>query len=71
MADSKQMGLGKTIQSISLMLTNPRPPKTSSTEDNKKELSNTVDKCTLVVGPLALIKQWEAEIMNRVEDSHR
>lgn len=65
------MGLGKTIQSISLILNNPRPPKTSVTEPNTKGLSNTVDKGTLVVGPLALIKQWEAEIKNRVTDSHR
>lgn len=65
------MGLGKTIQSISLILTNPRPPKTSVITDNTKGLSNIVDKGTLVVGPLALIKQWEAEIKNRVEVSHR
>jgi len=65
------MGLGKTIQSISLMLLNPRPPKTPVADDDKKALSNRVDKGTLVVGPLALIKQWEAEIKNRVEDSHK
>ncbi|KAL9608884.1 MAG: hypothetical protein Q9167_006304 [Letrouitia subvulpina] len=65
------MGLGKTIQSISLMLLNPRPPKTSSSETNKKTLSNTVDKGTLVVAPLALIKQWEAEIKSKVLDSHQ
>lgn len=65
------MGLGKTIQSISLMLQHPRPPKTSSTETDKKALSNSVDKGTLVVAPLALIKQWEAEIKNRVSDSHK
>jgi len=65
------MGLGKTIQSISLMLINPRPPKTSVVDDDKKALSNRVDKGTLVVGPLALIKQWEAEIKNRVHDSHK
>ena len=65
------MGLGKTIQSISLMLTNPRPPRFSTVDENKKGLSNKVDKGTLVVGPLALIKQWEAEIKNRVTESHR
>ena len=65
------MGLGKTIQSISLMLTNPRPPKTSSADEEKRTRPNKVDKGTLVVGPLALIKQWEAEIKNRVSESHR
>ena len=67
------MGLGKTIQSISLILTNPRPPMsvTSISMTDKKALSPTVGKSTLVVAPLALIKQWEAEIKNRVEDSHK
>ncbi|KAI4169725.1 MAG: hypothetical protein LQ343_005466 [Gyalolechia ehrenbergii] len=65
------MGLGKTIQSISLMLQNPRSPKTSSTEVDKQALSNSVDKGTLVVAPLALIKQWEAEIKSRVSESHK
>ncbi|ORX98845.1 hypothetical protein K493DRAFT_257864 [Basidiobolus meristosporus CBS 931.73] len=47
------MGLGKTVQTISLLLTN-KPP-TSET------------KSTLIVGPLALIKQWEKEIQTKVE----
>lgn len=64
------MGLGKTIQSISLILTNPRPPPTSNGVD-KKTLPKSTDKGTLVVAPLALIKQWEAEIKNRVLDSHK
>ncbi|MCJ1463870.1 hypothetical protein MMC07_002479 [Pseudocyphellaria aurata] len=63
------MGLGKTIQSISLLLVNPRP-KHSSESNDKKLLPKSVEKCTLVVAPLALIKQWEAEIKNRVSDSH-
>ncbi|KAL8823353.1 MAG: hypothetical protein Q9191_005932 [Dirinaria sp. TL-2023a] len=65
------MGLGKTIQSISVILTNTRPPKTSVITNDKKSLPNVVDKCTLVVGPLALIRQWDAEIKNKVCDSHK
>ncbi|KAL8782986.1 MAG: hypothetical protein Q9213_004943 [Squamulea squamosa] len=65
------MGLGKTVQSISLILQNPRPPKTTAVETDKKAISNAVDKGTLVVAPLALIKQWEAELKNRVSDSHQ
>ena len=65
------MGLGKTIQSIALLLTNPRPSHSSTTSmTNDKALSANVGKSTLVVAPLALIKQWEAEIKNRVLDSH-
>ena len=66
------MGLGKTIQSIALMLTNPRPALTTTTSvTDKKTLSSTVGKGTLVVAPLALIKQWEGEIKNRVNESHK
>ena len=65
------MGLGKTIQSIALLLTNPRPSYSSTTSmTDDKALSANVGKSTLVVAPLALIKQWEAEIKNRVLDSH-
>ncbi|KAL8951532.1 MAG: hypothetical protein Q9222_002503 [Ikaeria aurantiellina] len=65
------MGLGKTIQAISLILQNPRPPKTASSDTENPTLPTNVDKATLVVAPLALIKQWEAEIKNRVSDSHK
>ena len=68
------MGLGKTIQSIALILTNQKPPapNTSGAEnpDNRRKLPANLDKGTLVVAPLALIKQWEGEIRDRVEDTH-
>ncbi|KAI0438970.1 hypothetical protein F4803DRAFT_533063 [Xylaria telfairii] len=55
------MGLGKTLQSISLILTNAKPA----------DKHPGVEKTTLVVAPLALIRQWEAELKEMVEDTHR
>ena len=64
------MGLGKTIQSIALMLMNPRPSRSASTA-GKEQLHKSVGKGTLVVAPLALIKQWEAEINDRILSTHK
>lgn len=63
------MGLGKTIQSIALMLTNPKP-SAEELEKAKRKLPDGIGKGTLVVAPLALIKQWEGEIKERVEEDH-
>ncbi|OAX82856.1 hypothetical protein ACJ72_02785 [Emergomyces africanus] len=70
------MGLGKTIQTIALMLTNPRHPKEKEASDDdgekkRRKIPPEVGKVTLVVAPLALIKQWESEIETKVEASHR
>lgn len=63
------MGLGKTIQSIALILGNPRPTD-EALQNSKRSLDSEVGRTTLVVAPLALIRQWEAEIANRVAKSH-
>ncbi|KAL2817323.1 SNF2 family N-terminal domain-containing protein [Aspergillus granulosus] len=77
------MGLGKTVQAIALMLTNQKPKDGSrrrpamfeydedSDDDNNERESQKLppglSKSTLVVAPLALIKQWESEIKTKVE----
>jgi len=62
-------GLGKTIQALSLILSNPRPSKEEVAADKKlkKAIPESTCKGTLVVAPLALIKQWEAEIKSKVD----
>ncbi|RDA90397.1 hypothetical protein CP533_1045, partial [Ophiocordyceps camponoti-saundersi (nom. inval.)] len=62
------MGLGKTLQTLALMLTNQKPAK----EDKgwKKHFEG-IAKPTLVVAPLALIRQWEHEIRDKVDRTHR
>ncbi|RGP69871.1 hypothetical protein FSPOR_4392 [Fusarium sporotrichioides] len=61
------MGLGKTLQTISLILTNQKPAKNAP---GWKKHFETIEKTTLVVAPLALIRQWEHEINDKVEKTH-
>ncbi|KAJ6127001.1 hypothetical protein N7523_002613 [Penicillium sp. IBT 18751x] len=72
------MGLGKTVQAIALLLKNHKSEIDEHSEanddakkDKKTDPSTPLSKSTLVVAPLALIKQWEAEILDKVEKSHR
>jgi len=62
------MGLGKTLQSISLILSNPMP--TGPDASGWKKHFEHIKRATLVVAPLALIRQWEAEIKEKVEKTH-
>jgi SNF2 family DNA or RNA helicase len=64
------MGLGKTIQSVALILMNPRPSKENGEKDKKNRIPASCSKSTLVVAPLALIKQWESEVKTKVETEH-
>ncbi|KAI9825631.1 MAG: hypothetical protein M1832_000975 [Thelocarpon impressellum] len=51
------MGLGKTIQALALMVSRP------STDPERKT--------TLIVAPVALLKQWEREILTKLKPGHR
>ncbi|KAH8201941.1 hypothetical protein TruAng_003933 [Truncatella angustata] len=51
------MGLGKTIQALALILA--RPSKDST------------NKTTLIVAPLALLRQWEREIEDKVKPGYK
>lgn len=61
------MGLGKTLQTISLIITNQKPQKD---DKNWKKSFEGTERTTLVVAPLALIRQWEHEIKEKVLDTH-
>lgn len=71
------MGLGKTVQAIALILKNSKSdhkhrdkPVDSDTDGGKGKRAD-LSKSTLVVAPLALIKQWESEIISKVDKTHR
>lgn len=51
------MGLGKTVQAIALMVT------------NKSE--DPLNKTTLIVAPVALLRQWQEEIAQKITPRHR
>ncbi|UKZ82382.1 hypothetical protein TrVFT333_010170 [Trichoderma virens FT-333] len=50
------MGLGKTISTLALILSRPAQSR---------------PKTNLIIGPLALIRQWEEEIYKKIKPSHR
>lgn len=51
------MGLGKTISTLALMVTRP-----------SEDVNN---KTNLIIGPVALIRQWEHEIKKKLKQDHQ
>lgn len=60
------MGLGKTIQALALIMSNLRPSREDLATQPKRKIPEVTAKGTLVVAPLALIRQWETEIKDKV-----
>jgi hypothetical protein len=52
-----EMGLGKTIQALALILARPS--------------NDPACKTTLIIAPVALMKQWEKELQRHVKASHQ
>ncbi|EPS33778.1 hypothetical protein PDE_08740 [Penicillium oxalicum 114-2] len=73
------MGLGKTVQAIALMLRHKKPEHEHSEDSDTTEKGDEdepapafkLSKSTLVVAPLALIKQWESEISDKIERANK
>ncbi|KAJ5090150.1 hypothetical protein N7532_008834 [Penicillium argentinense] len=73
------MGLGKTVQAIALLLRNNKSEyehsdkfeSADAKKDSNEPPASRLSKSTLVVAPLALIKQWESEILDKVEKTHK
>lgn len=53
------------------MLSNPRPTNEWIEQNPKQKFPKSAGRGTLVVAPLALIKQWEAEIKDKVSTDHK
>ncbi|GMF13366.1 unnamed protein product [Phytophthora lilii] len=65
-----EMGMGKTIQAISLMLENVREKNPSTGKASKGRSSSSVRGGTLVICPLVAVMQWKSEIERFVEPGH-
>lgn len=66
----KDMGLGKTIQTMGLLLStlNENRDTNNALDANGASSSTKTKKITLIVTPLALIQQWANEIRTKTQD---
>ncbi|KAI0008219.1 SNF2 family N-terminal domain-containing protein [Xylariaceae sp. FL0662B] len=56
------MGLGKTISSLALIVSRQAKPPSVSTQHGVKT--------NLIVGPVALVRQWHREIQTKIKPNH-
>ncbi len=65
---AEEMGLGKTVETISLILTHKRPPTTSTILDEYTAQELRPTPATLIVTPVTLSKQWVSEFGKHAPD---
>lgn len=68
---AEEMGLGKTVEILALMLTNPAPAERSellSYNDRANDVDVRPVKATLIVAPELLLQQWINEIHEHAPD---
>ncbi|GAB4813732.1 hypothetical protein N2152v2_000778 [Parachlorella kessleri] len=66
----EEMGLGKTVEVLGLVLSNPAPPLPAG--ENLKDANGLIkSRATLVVCPVTLVGQWEAEVKSKAGESLR
>jgi SNF2 family DNA or RNA helicase len=61
------MGLGKTIEVLSLILGNPQGPDTPYTQTFFEGVPRIRTRATLVLCPSHLVKQWAVEACNKTK----
>jgi E3 ubiquitin-protein ligase SHPRH len=59
---AEEMGLGKTLEIISLILLHPRPDSLTSVFDSNLARQLPVARATLIIVPASLLDQWLSEL---------
>jgi SNF2 family DNA or RNA helicase len=70
------MGLGKTVSTLALMVSRPAPDNTKVCDFPNRVLtvisrSSDTLQTNLIIGPVALIKQWESEVKSKLKGTHK
>ena len=65
------MGLGKSLQTIGLILSNPPKGQTGYPYVPARSLGSNVSRCTLILCPLSVIANWTTQIRKHVNQMGR